>query len=468
MEMKVFVTVIPPGEGGADLTLDSYKSLLVQHRVYHGVKEEFLEGFVDKPSYREKIEVAEGVKPVNGKDAYIHYYFETDQTQIRLKEGTNGRVNFKELNIIQNVVQNQPLAKKVPPEDGVDGKTVTGKLLPARAGSDIPMPVGTNVHVNEDNDTILSSINGQVIVANGKINVEPVLTVEGDVNLKTGNIIFLGTVIITGNVEDTFSVKAAGNIEVKGTVAKAVLDAEGDIIIYQGINGKGGGSIRAGRSIWSRFIENANVEAGNMVVVTDGIINSNVDAIKSIICMGKRASIMGGRLRAGEEINAKVLGNSTSGTETICEVGFDPHSKLELERLLEMRASSEGELETIRLDLQTLINTKKQRKTLPEDKEAYMQELMERRQILTDELKDTIDSIQKVQEFMNQIQVRGRVSASTKVWPGVKIWIRDVKEDVRTEYRAVTFVLENGLIRASKYEEPDELAKKGLDGYSAD
>jgi uncharacterized protein (DUF342 family) len=465
-EMRVYATVIPPGEGGADLTVDAYKSMLVQNRVYNGVKEDSIQELVDRPVFREKTEVAEGLKAVNGKDAYIHYFFETDQTQIKLKEGTNGKVNFKELNIIQNVVQNQPLAKKVPPEDGVDGKTVTGKILPARAGSDIPLPVGTNVHVNDTNDTIISDINGQVIIANGKINVEPVLTVEGDVNLKTGNIIFLGTVIITGNVEDGFSVKAAGNIEVKGTVSKAELDAEGDIIIYQGVNGKSGGKIRAGRSIWSRFMENANVEAGNMVVVTDGIINSNVDAIKSIVCMGKRANIMGGRLRAGEEINAKVLGNSTSGTETICEVGFDPHSKLELERLLAIKTSSEEELDAMKLDLQTLVNTKKQRKTLPDDKEAYLQELLERKQVLTDELKEANDGIQKVQEFLNQMQIRGKVSASTKVWPGVKILIRDVKEDVRTEYRAVTFILEDGLVKAAKYEEPDELAMKGLDGYN--
>ncbi|MCL2765873.1 MAG: FapA family protein [Treponema sp.] len=466
-EMKVFVTVIPPGEGGADLNFDAYKSLCAQNRVYHGVKDDFLVKFADRPTYREKVEIAEGTRPMNGKDAYIHHYFETDQTKIKLKEGTNGRVNFKELNIIQNVVQNQPLAKKMPAEDGVDGKTVTGKILPARSGNDIPLPVGTNVHVNEDEDTILADINGQVILAGGKINVEPVLTVEGDVNLKTGNIIFLGTVIVTGNIEDGFSVKAAGNIEVKGTVSKAELDAEGDIIIYQGINGKSGGKIRAGRSLWSRFIENANVEVGNMVVVTDGIINSQVDAIKSIVCMGKRANIMGGRLRAGEEINAKVLGNSTSGTETICEVGFDPHSKIELERLMTIKASAEDELETMRLDLQTLINTKKQRKTLPEEKELFLQELMERRQVLTEELKKAIDGIQKVQEFMNQIQVRGRVSASTKVWPGVIVWIREIKEVVRTEYKAVTFVLENGLVRVTKYEEPDELAKRGLDGYNS-
>jgi len=465
-EMHVYVNVTPPGEGGSDLTYDSYISLMKQYRVYHGVKEEFLTDFADKPVYREKIEVAEGTKPVNGKDAFIQYNFETDQTKIKLKEGMNGKVNFKELNIIQNVVQNQVLARKVPPEDGVDGKTVTGKILPAKAGSDIPLPIGTNVHVGDDGDSIVADINGQVIIVGGKINVEPVYTVEGDVNLKVGNIIFLGTVIINGNVEDGFSVKAAGNIEVKGTVSKAELDAEGDIIIYQGINGKGTGRIRAGRSMWSRFIENAIVEAGNMVVVTDGIINSHVDAIKSIICTGKRAHIMGGRLRAGEEINAKVLGNPTSGTETICEVGFDPKSKIELERLIAVKAESEEELENLRLDLQTLINTKKQRKSLPEEKEAYMQELMDRRQILNEELKKACEGIAKIQEFLNEIQIRGRVSASTKVFPGVRVWIRDVKEDIHTEYKAVTFILENGLVRVTKYEEPDDLAKKGLDGYS--
>jgi len=467
-EMHVFITAMPPGQGGADLTFESLKSLMVQYRVYHGVKEDAMLEFSDKPVYREKVEIAEGLKPQNGKDAYIQYYFETDQSKIRLKEGANGRVNFKEQNIIQNVVHNQILAKKIPAEHGVDGKTVTGKILPSRSGNDIQMPLGTNVHVSDDGESILADINGQVIYANAKINVEPIHTVEGDVNLKTGgNVLFLGTIIINGNVEDGFSVKAAGNIEVKGTVGRAELDAEGDIIIYQGINGKNGGKIKAGRSLWSRFIENANVEVGNMVVVTDGIINSNVDAIKSIICQGKRACIMGGRLRAGEEINAKVLGNSTTGTDTICEVGFDPHSKTELERLMAMKLAAEDELEDMRLDLQNLINTKKQRKSLPEEKEAYLRELMDRRQVLTEELKNTVEGIEKVQAYMQEIQVRGKVSASTKVWPGVKIWIRDVKEDVRTEYKAITFVLEEGLIRTIKYEEPDDDAKKGLDGYSS-
>ena len=465
-EMKAYMQVLAPGPGGCDLTVDTCISLLKQHRVYHGIKEDFIKDFVDKPVYKEKVEVAEGTKPVDGKDAYIQYNFETDQTRIRLREGSNGRVDFKELNIIQNVVQNQPLARKIHAEDGVPGKTLTGKMIPARSGKDIVLPIGTNVHVGEDGDTILADINGQVIIAGGKVNVEPVYTVDGDVNLKTGNIIFLGTVIINGNVEDGFSVKAAGNIEVNGTVSKAELDAEGDIIIHQGINGKSGGKIRSGRSIWARFIENAFVEAGNMVVASDGIINSQVDAVNRIVCQGKRAHIMGGRLRAREEINAKVLGNPTSGTETICEVGFDPESKEELDRLIAAKESSEKQIEEVKLNLQTLINIKKQRKSLPEEKEAYLQELMDRRQELLVDLKKTEKGILKIQEFLTELKVRGRVSASGKVYPGVKIVIRDMKEDVRTEYRAVTFILENGLIRVTSYEEPGDEVKKGPDGYT--
>jgi uncharacterized protein len=466
-EMFAYMQVTPPGEGGCDISYETFITIFKGSRIVHGVKEDVLRAFIDKPIYNEKVEIAEGTKAVDGRDAYIQYFFETDQSKVRLKEGSNGKIDFKELNIIQNVVENQPLAKKIPPEKGVPGETVTGKWLSATNGKDINLPVGTNVHVaNDDSDTILSDMNGQVIVSGGLVHVEPVYTVNGDVNLKTGNIVFLGTVIVQGNVEDGFSINAKGNIEVHGTVAKAELDAEGDIIIYQGINGKGEGHIHAGKSLWARFVENANITTGDMVFVSDGIINSYVDAYNRIICQGKRASIMGGRLRACEEINAKVLGNPTSGTETICEVGFDPKSKEELDRLHGVKNELDKQLEEVNRNILSLTNIKKQRKSLPEDKEAFLQEQKNVKIDLMAELQKTQEGIQEIQIFLNSLKARGRVSASAKVYPGVKIMVRDVMEEVRTEYKAVTFIIENGLIRMTKYEEPDEAAKKGPDGYT--
>ncbi|MDR2702161.1 MAG: FapA family protein [Spirochaetaceae bacterium] len=464
-EMKASVTAIPPSEGGRDLTMESYLSILRSNKVNFGIDEEALSEFVDKPVYKESYQVAAGIRPADGNDSHVKYNFETDQTRVRLQEGANGRVDFKELNIIQNVVQGQVLAVKIPAEKGTAGRTITNKVIPAKNGKDIALPLGKNVHVGDDGVSIVSDMNGQVILAGGKINVEPVYTVQGNVNIKTGNIIFLGTVIITGNVEDGYSVKAAGNIEVNGTVEKAELDAEGDIIVHQGITGRSDNLIHAGRSLWARFIENAQIQVGNMVVVSDGIINSQVDAYKRIICNGKRASIVGGRLRATEEINAKSIGSPTSGTETICEVGFDPKSKEQLDILELKKADLDKELEEVQLNLQTLINIKKQRKSLPEEKELYLSELMDKRQQLTDELGKVREGIDEIQQFLASLRTRGRVSASFKVFPGVKIYIREVKEDVRNEYRAVTFILEDGLVRVTKYEEPDEEANKGPDGF---
>ena len=463
-EMKAAITVTPPGPGGCDIPLESYISLLKGNRVMFGINEQALSEFADKPVYREPFAAAEGERPVNGRDSYIQYNFETEESGVRLREGSNGRVDFKELNIIQNVVEGQPLGKKIPAEQGSPGRTVTGKMMPARDGKDMALPLGKNVHAGDDGETIIADMNGQVIMLGGKINVEPVYTVKGNVNIKTGNIIFLGTVVINGNVEDGFSVKAAGNIEINGTVERAELDAEGDIIVHQGITGSSG-VIRSGRSIFARFIENATIEAGNMVIVSDGIINSRVDAFKRIVCQGKRASIVGGRLRATEEINAKSIGSPTSGTETICEVGFDPKSKEQLEVLDAKKAAMDKQLEEVQRNVQTLINIKKQRKSLPEDKEASLSELMERRKELSDDLQKNREEAEKIQEFLNSLKARGKVSASVKVFPGVRIMIRDAKEDVRNEYRAVTFILENGLIRVSKYEEPDEEATRGPDGY---
>ena len=101
----------------------------------------------------------------------------------------------------------------------------------------------------------------------------------------------MGSVFVNGNVDDGFVIKASGNIEVKGSVGRAELDTEGDIVVSQGIMGKEGGVIRAGKSIWSKFIQNTDVvEAGDMVIVSDGIIKSNVMAKRKEGRYNKRQS----------------------------------------------------------------------------------------------------------------------------------------------------------------------------------
>ncbi|MDR2510327.1 MAG: FapA family protein [Spirochaetaceae bacterium] len=459
-EMRAFISVNPPGPGGVDLTFEEYMAGIKQRGVIDCISEEFLRDFADRPIYKQRICVATGRKAIDGIDSYLEYYFETDQSKIRIvADEKTGQVNLKELNLIQNVSKDEKLAKKNEADPGVNGCTVTGKMLIARSGKDVAVQLGKNVHFAEDGQTILADINGQVVFSNGKINVEMVYVVDGSVNLKTGNIKFLGNVVITGSVEEGFSVKAAGNIEVHGTVNKAHLTADGEIIINAGITGKDGVNVHAGGNIWAKFIENANVDCEDSVIVTDGIINSKIFASKKIICQGKRASIMGGTLRAGEEINAKQIGSPGGHTETVCEVGYDPKMKTRLDVLVEKKNAALAELDDCQLNLQTLANIKKQRGNLPEEKEIYHAELVERRDKATKTIEDAGNEINQINEAMQSIRMQGRVSA-TKIFPGVVIAIRDQRETTRTEFKATSFVLENNIIRASPYVDINTAGKK--------
>jgi uncharacterized protein (DUF342 family) len=428
--------------------------ILQNQGIVHGIREDVLREFEDHPRYNTPIVVAEGTPTKNGDDAKILYNFNVDTKAPVLKE-RDGKVDFKELNLVENVVAGQILAKKLPAGDGEMGTTVMGSSLPTKPGRDTSIEVGKNVKLAEDGLTALSEINGQVMLLAKKIVVEPVYTVNGDVNLHTGNVLFLGTVIVKGNVEDGFSVKAAGNIEVMGNVGNCVLDAEGDVLVHQGILGKTKGLVRTSKSVFAKFIEHSRIEAGEYVVASEGIIHSFVDANEKIVCQGRRASVVGGRLRAAEEINAKNLG-SVAGSETICEVGYDPKSK---ERMVQIETLINGkmkELEELDLNIKTLTNLKKAQKKLPEEKENYLQEITEKRNTAQAEIDEANREMEEIKVHLASIKAVGKVSASDKVFPGVKIFIKDANLDVRNEFKFVTFILEEGNIKVTQYEPFEE------------
>lgn len=451
-EMKAMITLSEPGEGGSDPTAESIRAVLESNGVIHGVKEDVLQQLEDRPRYREQILVAEGSKPVNGADSRTVYNFRTNSRDLHLQESKDGRVDFKELNRIENVVEGQVLAKRVPAEPGVPGQTVTGRMIPAKDGKETDPPIGDNTRLSDDGRSIIAEINGLVKLVSNKVTVEPIYLVDGDVNVKEGNIRFLGTIIVKGNVDDGFSVNAAGDIEVMGNVGRSTLEAEGDVIVHQGIAGKGDGGVKAGGSIWSKFIENAQVEAGNMVVVSDGIINSTVFSDSRIICRGKRASIVGGHIRAAEEVDAKTLG-SVAGMETLVEVGYDPKSRARLLELESQENELAKELEELTLNMATIENMRKNKRQISPDKLKAYSKMKARKEKIQAIRQKLGKEIQAIHSYLDELKSNGRVSVSGTVFPGVKITIKDAQLPVRRESRAVTYVAEAGLVKVVKYEE---------------
>jgi uncharacterized protein (DUF342 family) len=189
------------------------------------------------------------------------------------------------------------------------------------------------------------------------------------------------------------------------------------------------------------------------VFATDGILNSVIHAGHSIVCYGKRAAIIGGELCAGELVSAKTLGSSQAGTETLCEVGYDPAAKVKLGVLQNQHDAMKARYDDIEMNINTLDNIRKQRKKLPQEKEDYYAELCEQRTEVSADLERVKEQIVEAREFLESLSLNGRVSASFKVYPGVVIYIRDKRFTVNMEYQPITFVLKNGIVKAEHFTE---------------
>ncbi len=438
-ELTVEMIVTPPGMGGDSLTERDIKQGLDIKSVEFGVRLDMIEDFIQYPIYNEPYIIAEGQPAVNGEDSKLIYSFK--QTgDIDLKQDKDGRIDFKELNRFTNVVEGQPLATIKPPGVGIDGKTVFGRYIPATDGKMIEIKLGKNVSIVNEK-TVVADASGQVLLINGKITVETILVIDGDVNVETGNINSLGSVVIEGNVEDGFTVNAQANIEVNGYVGKSTLTSGGDIIVKQGINGGAGTEISAGGSVWSSFITNSKVDSGDRVIVSDGIVNSQVDAAKKILCKGKRAKIVGGHLRAAQEINAAVLGTS-GGTETIIEVGFDPKTKAEIEELDGKLKIITNKLDEASKNLHSLVKMKKMNKEISEEKENFLKELKIEHNRLTAQKRNLTDELNDKREYLTNLSSEGIVGASKQVFTGVIIKIEDKDYEIRNPFKkSVSFVL---------------------------
>ncbi|WP_330369759.1 FapA family protein [Butyrivibrio sp. FCS014] len=138
-----------------------------------------------------------------------------------------------------------------------------------------------------------------------------------------------GSVEVKGVIASNFSVKAGGNIVVKGIVEGATLDAGADVILECGA--KAGGNIKAGGNVVTKFIENATIMAKGSIT-SECILHSTVASGTEITVTGRRGFIAGGKVTAADKIRAKVLG-SEMGANTIIEVGADPQLKIRLKEL---------------------------------------------------------------------------------------------------------------------------------------
>ena len=284
---------------------------------------------------------------------------------------------------------------------------------------------------------------------NGKLNVYPVYEVKGSVDNSTGDIRFVGKVVVRGNVLTGFSIKADGDIEVDGVVEGAKLESEGNILLKRGAQGSGRGSLICKGSLVSKFIENCTVEVGGDIVA-DAIMHSIISSKSTIELKGRKGLLVGGKVAARNEIRAKTIG-SPMATVTTIEVGIDPDLRKNMDSIVKKLEQEKKSLEQVNFNI-GLIAKMAKKGYVPENKKVLLKKCVELKAQLEENIKQHETLVNGMKEQLNTIS-RGRVKVQNVVYPGTVITIGSSTMHVKDPVEYATFYRMGGEIKLGSYEE---------------
>ena len=341
-DMAAWLYLAPPDKGQT-YTKRDLENYLEAHGVVRGYHSSNLSAMIKKRVYDREILVARGTEIKPGTDGYFEYLF-SPEDHSGPKVNEDGSVDYSSMSALQNVHKGDKVAIYHYAVQGENGYTVRGEEMKASPVRDLPPMRGKGIA--RENGVYYAQSDGKIEVKDGKIDIQNVHEIIGDVDAITGKIEFFGDVIINGNVEGGVVIRAGRNIEIHGTTGAAALYAGGDVMLSRGI--QGGGKISAKGSVFAEFIENTTVEAGSLVQA-NVILNANVTTRGKVITTGKRGAIIGGYTHALKSIEVMAAGNDVE-LKTILHCGYEPDT---FDKLLELRRK-EGEL---KVKLSKLVDT---------------------------------------------------------------------------------------------------------------
>ena len=298
--------------------------ILRQHEITFGLLALELERFSRECPRDTEVKIAHGAKPVLGYDGHYEYYFNTHlggAPQIK----ADGSVDYSTVQVTEPVKPGQKLATYFPAKDGVTGNTVTGIVLKATQGQQLPPLSGEGFHFDPNKNEYTAMYAGNVTLQEEtySLNVWKTFVIDGDATRFTGNMDYDGTVVVMGDAHNLARIKATGDIVVNGVVGDAELYAGNNIMIRGGANSGGKGYIEAAGSITGSFFESTKLKAGGPIE-GNYFLNCSIETDDVVTARGKNSLIQGCQLKATLGVQARYF-RTAGGSKTVIEVGNVAH-----------------------------------------------------------------------------------------------------------------------------------------------
>ena len=248
---------------------------------------------------------------------FLKHYFDPDWDPAKLKpeEQADGSVNHHERQFVKNVAAGDLIAEWIPVEEA--GADLDERFV----SEEKSFPAGKGTGIKRDfPDKLFAAVDGYVCYKEGRILVRNPLTVHSDIDYHTGNVDFVGNVVIEGSVRSGFSIEA-GDIRVNHQVEGAAITSRGSLDCRGGVKGGKKALLKAAGDMRLAFCEYATLLSGGDIMVKGALMHSDVYA-------GKRLAV-GGRLTGGNfcAYNYIYVGEQLGGgmdTDTTLILGYKP------------------------------------------------------------------------------------------------------------------------------------------------
>ncbi len=434
---SAFVSFSRPENGGMDVTVNKIMAALAEKNISFGIMKDAIEKAVERRMYDSNICVARWEAPENGIDGEIRYFYKPEQS-VAPVENEHGIVDYKNLGLVRNITAGTPIATITPPTEGKPGKDITGRTVLQKKGVPVKLNIGAGTSLINDGAEIIAAVDGNLSFKNGAFCVDETLVVNGDVDVSSGNIDFIGSVSIKGSVFEGFRVTSKKDISVMGSVNNAELYADGNISIKIGsINS----SIECRGTVKLGFCENSNVRCkGN--VESASFVGGNVFSGKKIIATGKGV-MMGGKYTALDGIEASVIG-SDKYVKTELTLGNNAILSEERDALEKNNNELEDKIDQLSKILTTLTELAKVSKLSPE-RETMKSDALRNRIKMQNEIKKNKARIEEIDKDLELTQ-NVSVSAKRMIYPGVRLRINSSILAVKNVENNVRAIVDKGEI----------------------
>ncbi len=374
-----------------------------------------------------KRRVSRGIPPVVGRDGKIVYLVKRLGTSREVKVDESGKADFLKVHLFDNISEGQIVARIYPPKEGIPGRDIFGKEVPAQPGKPVELKLDESLEEGIEEGrpeykVLRSKVSGCLSEDGDKLKVQHELVISGDLDYRFGTLDFIGKVSITGDVMPGFNITANDGIEVKGSVRGGSLVAlKGPIKVDGYVFGGAGSRVISGDSFTATIVQEINAEIRGDITILKEARDSYLRSESTI-------NIPTGHLYGGKALVVCGLDCGTLGSEvettTLVEFVGDKEATVAYSQLQMRILNHEKASELLKLHLGPLATNRARLDFLKPDYKNKVLALIQK----YDKIESSLKVLRKRRiemQMESKSNTVKRVNIHKQMFPGAKIQVKE-------------------------------------------